>query len=91
MSEIHLQRRHKLGLQKAKEAAQKVADDMAESFDIASEWDGNALNFSRAGVSGRMKISRDKVVLEARLGLLLAAFKPRIEERLQKDFDRYFA
>ncbi|MBN9460483.1 MAG: polyhydroxyalkanoic acid system family protein [Burkholderiales bacterium] len=91
MSEIHLQRRHKLGLQKAKEAAQKVADDMAESFDIASEWDGNALNFSRAGVSGRMKITRDKVVLEARLGLLLAAFKPRIEERLQKDFDRYFA
>ena len=91
MSEIHLQRRHKLGLQKAKEAAQKVADDMAESFDIASEWDGNALSFSRAGVSGRMKITRDKVVLEARLGLLLAAFKPRIEERLQKDFDRYFA
>lgn len=91
MSEIHLQRRHKLGLQKAKEAAQKVADDMAESFDIASEWDGNALNFSRAGVSGRMKITRDKVVLEARLGLLLTAFKPRIEERLQKDFDRYFA
>lgn len=91
MSAIHLQRRHALGLKKAREAAQKVADDMAESFDIDSEWDGNALRFSRAGVSGSLTVSKDRVVLDARLGLLLAAFKPRIEERLQKDFDRYFA
>ncbi|MCZ7559080.1 MAG: polyhydroxyalkanoic acid system family protein [Burkholderiaceae bacterium] len=91
MSAIHLQRKHALGIKKAREAAQKVADDMAESFDIESEWDGNALRFARAGVSGSLTVSKDRVVLDAKLGLLLAAFKPRIEERLQKDFDRYFA
>jgi len=91
MSEIHLQRKHALGLKKAREAAQKVADDMAESFDIESEWDGNALRFSRSGVSGSLTVSKDRVVLDATLGLLLSAFRPRIEERLQKDFDRYFA
>jgi len=91
MSAIHLQRKHALGMKKAREAAQKVADDMAESFDIESEWDGNALRFARAGVSGSLTVSKDRVVLDAKLGLLLAAFKPRIEERLQKDFDRYFA
>jgi putative polyhydroxyalkanoate system protein len=87
MSEIHLHRKHKLGLKKAREAAQKVADELAESFDMESEWDGNALRFSRSGVT----VSKDQVVLDAKLGFLLAAFKPRIEERLEKDFDRYFA
>jgi putative polyhydroxyalkanoate system protein len=91
MSEIHLQRKHTLGLKKAKVAAQKVADELAESFDMESRWDGNALHFSRAGVTGCLTVTRDRVSLDARLGLLLAAFRPRIEERLQKDFDRYFS
>ncbi|KAA0217077.1 MAG: polyhydroxyalkanoic acid system protein [Lautropia sp.] len=91
MAAIYLQRRHALGLKKARQAAQKVADDMAESFAIESEWDGNALRFSRAGVSGSLTVSKDSVVLDAQLGLLLSAFASRIEERLQKDFDRYFA
>lgn len=90
MATIHLQRKHKLGLKKARLAAQKVADDMSESFDMHSEWDGNALSFSRSGVSGCLTVSRDRVVLDATLGLLLAAFRSRIEQRLQEDFDRYF-
>lgn len=90
MSTIHLQRRHKLGLKKARLAAQKVADDMAESFDMQSDWDGNALSFSRSGLSGCLTVSRDRVVLDAKLGVLLAAFRSRIEQRLQEDFDRYF-
>ncbi|GMV03619.1 MAG: polyhydroxyalkanoic acid system family protein [Burkholderiaceae bacterium] len=91
MAAIHLTRRHSLGLKKARAAAQKVADDMAESFDIDSEWDGDVLRFARAGVSGCLTVSKDRVVLEAKLGLLLAAFKLPIEERVQKGFDRYFA
>ena len=91
MSEIHLHRKHKLGLKKAREAAQKVADELSESFDMESEWDGNELRFSRSGVSGSLTVSKDQVVLDAKLGFLLAAFKPRIAERLEKDFDRYFA
>jgi len=91
MSEIHLQRKHGLGLKKAREAAQKVADEMAESFDMESEWDGNELRFARSGVTGCLRVTKDLVVLEAKLGFLLAAFKPRIEEKLEKEFDRYFA
>ncbi len=91
MSRIHLERKHRLGLKKARAAAEQVAEDMAESFEMACEWDGNALHFSRPGVSGCLTVGRDRVVLEAKLGLLLAAFQSRIEERLQADFDRYFA
>ncbi|HEY0878447.1 MAG TPA: polyhydroxyalkanoic acid system family protein [Zeimonas sp.] len=90
MPAIHLERAHRLGLKKARAAAQRVADDMAQSFDMTSEWDGNSLRFERSGVSGVLTVARDRVVLDARLAGLLAVFRTRIEERLHDDFDRYF-
>ena len=91
MPGIHLERSHRLGLKKARAAAQRVADDLAQSFEMSTEWDGNALRFSRAGVRGSLTVSRDRVVLDARLGGMLALFRSRIEERLHDDFDRYFS
>jgi putative polyhydroxyalkanoate system protein len=91
MADISLQRKHKLGLKKAKEAAQKVADDLAESFDMESEWDGNTLNFERSGVNGQMVVTKDGIVVDAKLGFLLSAFKPKIEEHINQNFDKYFA
>lgn len=90
MSTIHLQRKHKVGLKKAKAAAQKIADEMNDMFDMTSEWDGNTLHFSRTGVNGTLTVSRDGVDLKAKLGLLLAALKPRIEAQIEKNFDKYF-
>jgi putative polyhydroxyalkanoate system protein len=87
---IHLERKHRLGLKKARAAAQRVADDMAQSFEMASEWEGNALRFERAGVSGSLTVSRDHVVLDAQLNGLVRLFRASIEERLHADFDRYF-
>jgi putative polyhydroxyalkanoate system protein len=90
MADISLQRKHKLGLKKAKEAAQKVADELAESFDMESEWDGNTLNFERSGVNGQLVVTKDGVAVDAKLGFLLSAFKPKIEEQINKNFDKYF-
>ena len=90
MSGIHLERKHRLGLKKARAAAQRVADDMVKTFEMTTEWDGNALRFARTGVSGILTVSRDRVVLDAKLAGLLAVFRSRIEERLHDDFDRYF-
>ncbi|MCD6679363.1 MAG: polyhydroxyalkanoic acid system family protein [Burkholderiaceae bacterium] len=77
-------------MKKARVAAQRVADDMAQSFEMESEWDGNALHFERSGVSGSLTVSRDRVVLDAQLGGLVGLFRASIEERLHADFDRYF-
>jgi len=90
VSGIHLERSHRLGLKKARAAAQRVAEDMAQTFEMSSEWDGNELHFSRAGVQGSLTVSRNRVVLDAQLGGLLALFRSRIEERLHDDFDRHF-
>lgn len=90
MAEIHLKRKHTVGLKRAKVAAQKVADDLAQEYGMESEWDGNVLRFSRSGVEGALSVSRDSVALDATLGFLLSAFRSRIEQRVNEDFDRYF-
>lgn len=90
MSEIHLHRKHTIGLKKAKVAAQKVADDLAQEYGMESEWDGNVLRFSRSGVEGALEVAKDSVVLDAKLGFLLSAFRGRIEEHVNENFDRYF-
>jgi putative polyhydroxyalkanoate system protein len=91
MAEIAVQRDHALGLKKAKVAAQKVADEMAESFDMESEWEGNTLYFSRSGVSGQLTVTKSSVQMNASLGFLLSAFKPKIEAQIEKNFDEYFS
>jgi putative polyhydroxyalkanoate system protein len=91
MSTIELKRDHSLGLRGAKAAAQKVADEMVRDFGMDCEWQGNVLRFSRVGVNGELKVTRSHVELHARLGLLLAAFRNRIEAQIHRNFDDYFA
>lgn len=91
MAKIHLQRPHALGHEGARAAVQRIADEMAESYHLQSSWQGDVLSFSRAGVSGTLAVHDAEIVLDAELGMLLSAFKPRIEEQLQKNFDHYFS
>lgn len=91
MSELVVRRAHALGLARARAAAQKVADDLARNYDLRSSWEGDTLRFSRSGIDGALRVTDDQVEVVARLGLLAAAFRPRIEEQIQRNFERYFA
>jgi putative polyhydroxyalkanoate system protein len=90
VADIKINRKHRLGIKKARVAAQKVADDLASEYGMTSEWEGDVLRFNRSGVHGELRVSKDEVHLDAKLGLLLSAFKPRIEEHINDNFDRYF-
>ena len=90
MATIEFERTHSLGLKRARAAAQRVADEMAEEYGMSAEWEGNTLYFQRTGVSGEIVVGRDTIVFRAKLGFLLSALKPRIEETLHCNFDTYF-
>jgi putative polyhydroxyalkanoate system protein len=90
LAQIVFERAHSIGLDRARSIAQRLADEMREEFRVDSDWDGDALSFQRSGLSGVLQVFEDRVRLEARLGFLLAAYKPRIEARLAENFDRYF-
>lgn len=91
MADIRIKQPHKLPHKKAKAAAQKVADQMAAEYEMASEWDGDVLMFKRSGVSGSLKVSDKDAVLEIKLGFLLKAFAPTIEEKVSAKMKKVFS
>ncbi|HZW13247.1 MAG TPA: polyhydroxyalkanoic acid system family protein [Noviherbaspirillum sp.] len=90
MADISITQTHTLPHKKAKAAAQKVADQMAEEYDMASEWQGDVLVFKRSGVSGKLVVSEAHAQLDISLGLLLKAFAPTIEEKVTAKMKKVF-
>jgi len=88
MSEIRIRRAHAKPLDQARKAAEKMARQLREDFDLDYEWDGHVLRFQRTGVDGELHVTQKEIRLEARLGLLLTFLKPRIEAEVEQIFDK---
>jgi putative polyhydroxyalkanoate system protein len=87
MADIKVVRKHRLAVAQAKKIAQKTADDLASEYDLTSEWKGDTLHFSRGGVDGSMAVSPTEIRLDVKLGLLLRAFKTKIEQHIEHRLD----
>lgn len=91
MSDIKYVREHALPLKEAKKIAQKTADDLAEEYDLESEWEGDTLHFHRSGVEGQMAVTADKIALDVKLGFLLRPFKAKFEQHIERHLDELLA
>ena len=78
MSDIKFVRKHALTVAQAKKIAQKAADDLAEEYDLESDWEGDTLNFARSGVNGAMDVTANEIKLEVETGSPLG---PKTSER----------
>jgi putative polyhydroxyalkanoate system protein len=90
MSDILVRRAHALAPKAAKAAADKIAARLEDEFDLACQWHDNVLNFKRSGVGGELVVGTKEVRLRVRLGFLLLALKPRIEQEIHRYFDENF-
>ena len=91
MADISITQDHKLTPKKAKAAAQKVADEMAEQFDMVTAWEGDILTFKRSGVNGTLTLLHKQAQLDITLGFLLKAFAAKIEEQVAKNMTQVFS
>lgn len=91
MADISITHTHKLPRHDAKEAAQKVADQMVAEYELNAQWNGDVLLFTRSGVSGSLTVSDEEARLEISLGFLFKAFAPTIEEKLGAKMKKVFA
>lgn len=87
MSDIKYVRTHSLPLKQAKAIAQKTADDLAEEYDLVSEWEGDTLHFHRSGVEGHMHVTTEEIALNVKLGFLLRPFKAKFEQHIERHLD----
>lgn len=95
MPDIQITRDHALGLPEARKIAFKWAEMAEEKFDMECTYEEgkteDLVTFTRSGVNGELKVTRDKFELEAKLGFLLGAFKDRIEGEIVKNLDSLLA
>lgn len=90
MAAITIRKSHHLSHKKAREAAQRIADDLAKRFELKCAWHGDNIEFERPGVAGHLHVGKSEVRLDCKLGLLLSMLKPTIEDVVHRDFDKYF-
>jgi putative polyhydroxyalkanoate system protein len=91
MADIRMIKYHSLPMTQARALVQQAADDMAEEYDLTSQWAGNTLHFRRSGVQGEMRVTDSEIDLEVTLGFLLKAFKSKFVEHIEHNFERLLA
>ena len=95
MPDIHITREHSLGLPQARKLAFKWAEAVEEKFEMECTYEEGSIadlvSFTRSGVNGELKVTKDRFELDARLGFLLGAFKDRIEGEIVKNLDLLLA
>jgi len=93
--DIHITRDHALGLAEARKVAFKWAEMAEEKFDMECTYEegktSDLVTFTRSGVNGELKVTKEKFELEAKLGFLLGAFKEKIEGEIVKNLDTLLA
>ncbi|HEX7327399.1 MAG TPA: polyhydroxyalkanoic acid system family protein [Casimicrobiaceae bacterium] len=87
MASISISKRHSLTQRKARDAAERVAQDLEQRFDLAWSWEGDDVVFERTGLSGRMHVGAKEIRLDVKLGLLLSVLKPAFEREIHAQLD----
>jgi putative polyhydroxyalkanoate system protein len=90
MPSIDITRKHSRPLVEARQAVQRVADHIAERFDVRCHWEGNTLHFERSGVDGHIQVEAKTIHVTARLGFLLMALHGSVEREINRYLDQEF-
>ncbi len=90
MADINIVQAHSLTPKKAREAAQKVANTIAEEYAMECAWDGDVLHFERSGVQGSLTLEKKQAQMQIKLGFMFSAFSTKIESKIAENMQRVF-
>jgi putative polyhydroxyalkanoate system protein len=92
MSEIVITRKHRLTAKKARAAAELVAADLRQEYNLNFAWgEDGALHFDRTGLHGRLTLAKGEATVQVHLGFLLRPFRASLEREIHEYFDQRFA
>ena len=83
MASISIHCDHTLSPVQARAAAERLAGELRQRYQLACRWRGDDLLFERPGLSGQVCLTEHHVALQVTLGFLLSAMKPAIEKEIQ--------
>ena len=76
--------------EEAQKAADELASDLAEKFEINYGWEGDHIHFERPGVHGMITVRESEIRIKATLGLMLIFLKPLIEDEITEYLQNHF-
>ena len=95
MPDIHITREHALGFPAARKLAFRWAEEAEERLGMECVYEegkaSDLVTFTRLGANGELKVTKDRFELDARLGVLLGAFRDKIETEIVKNLDALLA
>ncbi len=95
MAEIHVHRAHRLGLARARKTAWRWAELAEQKFGmectVIEGETSDVVEFTRAGVDGKLVVAADAFDLTARLGFLVGVFRDRIVAEIEDNLDDVLA
>lgn len=90
MSHIDMRAQHSMPAKEAQQAADELARDLAQKFEINYGWEGDHIHFERPGVHGRITVRENEIRIKAVLGLMLIFLKPLIESEITEYLQTHF-
>lgn len=88
MSTINIQREHGTTKEKAKDAVQKIAEELQQSMGATYQWQQDILSFKQAGAKGDITVDDHKVDIKIELSLLMKPLKGTIEQQIGQRLDK---
>lgn len=91
MPDIHIERSHTLGMERAREVAHQWVAQAEQDYGLACRYDAgdtcDRVEFSGAGVGGTVEVTADSFALHAQLGFLFGSFSEAIEQKVARNLD----
>jgi len=84
---MRIRRSHNLGLQEARNRADRVAADLQAQFGARSHWHENEMHVEGKGVTGWLKVDESHFELEVKLGFALKLMEGPIRRVIEKTID----
>jgi len=88
---MKIRRRHKLGIEEARNRADRIAAYLKKQYSLDSTWEGDHLNVRGNGVQGRLTVGEDSIELDVRLGFALRLMEGPIRNAIESTIDEQLA
>ena len=88
---MRIRRRHNLGIEEARNRADRIAADIGPQLSLRSNWQGDNLMVTGRGVSGQLKVAEDEIEVHVQLGFALKLMEGPIRTVIEKAIDEELA
>lgn len=88
---MRIRRSHNLGLEEARNRADRIADDLKEQYSVRSNWEGDALHVKGNGISGQLLVDEHNIELQVKLGFALKLMEGPIRSVIERTIDEELA